>query len=64
METSDYTLRSGAYPDPMIMASSEVLSVDEPLNIVGSGFLPGEPITLVLVIDSIVSYVVGGRTGG
>ena len=31
----------------MIMARSEVL--------------PGEPITLVLVIDNIVSYVVGGR---
>ena len=45
----------------MFMASSEVLSVDEPLNIVGSGFLPGEPVTLVLVIDDDVSYVIGGR---
>ena len=38
------------------------MSVDQPLSIAGSGFLPGEPVTLVLVIDDIVSYVVGGRT--
>ena len=38
------------------------MSVDEPLSISGSGFLPGEPVRLVLVIDNIVSYVVGGRT--
>ena len=44
------------------MISAGVLSVDEPLSISGSGFLPGEPVTLSLVIDNIVSYVVGGRT--
>ena len=44
------------------MVSSGVMSVDEPLSINGSGFNPGEPVTLSLVIDNIVSYVVGGRT--
>ena len=44
------------------MISKTTITVDEPLNIVGSGFLPGEPVTLSLVIDNIVSYVVGGRT--
>ena len=45
-----------------IVVSAGVMTVDEPLNIVGSGFLPGEPVTLALVIDNIVSYLVGGRT--
>ncbi len=52
----------GVSPEAMIMVSSGVMSVDEPLSISGSGFLPGEPVTLALVIDNIVSYVVGGRT--
>ncbi len=52
----------GALPDAMILVSSAVMSVDEPLTIAGSGFLPGEPVTLALVIDNIVSYVVGGRS--
>ena len=46
----------------MIVVNSGVVSVDEPVSISGSGFLPGEPVTLVLVIDNIVSFVVGGRT--
>ena len=49
-------------PEAAILLSSGVMSVDQPLSIAGSGFLPGEPVTLVLVIDDIVSYVVGGRT--
>ena len=52
----------GVSPEAMIVVSSGVMSVDEPLSIHGSGFLPGEPVTLALVIDNIVSYVVGGRT--
>ncbi len=52
----------GVSPEAIIMVSSGVMSVDEPLTIAGSGFLPGEPVTLALVIDNIVSYVVGGRT--
>ena len=52
----------GVSPEASIMGSSGVMSVDEPLSIHGSGFLPGEPVTLALVIDNIVSYVVGGRT--
>ena len=53
---------SGPWPEAMIMVSSGVMTVDEPLSIAGSGFLPGEPVTLVLVIDNIISYVIGGRT--
>ena len=52
----------GVSPEASLMVSSGVMSVDESINISGSGFLPGEPVTLVLVIDNIVSYVVGGRT--
>ena len=33
----------------MTMVNCEVLSVDEPLNIVGSGFLPGEAVTVTIV---------------
>ena len=61
-ETTETPLMGGYYSDAMIMVSSDVLTVDEPLNIVGSGFLPGEPVMLVLVIDDIIRYVVGGRT--
>ncbi len=53
---------SGPRPEAMIMVSSGVMTVDEPLTIAGSGFLPGEPVTLVLVVDDIVSFVIGGRT--
>ena len=52
----------GVSPEASIMVSSGVMSVEEPLTISGSGFLPGEPVTISLVIDNIVSYVVGGRT--
>ncbi len=52
----------GVSPGAKLMVSSGVMSVGEPLSIAGSGFIPGEPVTLVLVIDNIVSYVVGGRT--
>ena len=47
-------------PTAVIMVSSGVMSVDEPLSIKGAGFIPGEPVTLSLVIDNIVSYAVGG----
>ena len=49
-------------PEAAIMVSNAVMSVDEPLTIAGAGFLPGEPVRLVLVIDDIVRYVIGGRT--
>ena len=49
-------------PEAAITVSTRVLSVDEPLTIAGAGFLPGEPVTLFLLIDDIVSYVIGGRT--
>ncbi len=49
-------------PETVIMLSNAVMSVDEPLTIAGAGFLPGEAVSLVLVIDDIVRYVIGGRT--
>ncbi len=52
----------GVSPEAMILVSSGVMSVDEPLTINGSGFIPGEPIMLLLVIDDIIRYVVGGHT--
>ena len=54
--------RQAQSPDARILLSSGVISVDQPLTISGSGFLPGEPVTLVLQIDEVVQYVVGGRT--
>ena len=54
----------GLRPEAAIMVSSGVMSVDEPLRIAGAGFLPGEPVTLLLVIDDIVRYIIGGRTAG
>ena len=52
----------GLRPEAAIMVSSGVMSVDEPLRIAGAGFLPGERVRLVLLIDDIVRYVIGGRT--
>ena len=51
-----------APPEAAIMVSAGVLSVDEPLTIAGAAFRPGEPVTLVLRIDEVVQYVIGGRT--
>ena len=61
-ETTEPPLMGDYHSGAMIMVNCEVLSVDEPLSILGSGFLPGEPVMLVLVIDDIIRYVVGGRT--
>ena len=52
----------GVSPEAMIVVNSGVVSVDEPVSISGSGVLPGEPVTLVLVFDINISFVVGGRT--
>ena len=49
-------------PEAAIMVSAGVLSVDEPLTVAGAAFRPGEPVTLVLSIDEVVQYVIGGRT--
>jgi hypothetical protein len=38
------------------------MSIDEPLQVYGSGFLPGEPVSLALIIDDIVRWTVGSRT--
>ena len=54
--------QDGVSPEASIMLSGDTMSVNEPLSISGSGFIPGEPVTLALVVDNIVSYVVGGRT--
>ena len=46
----------------MIVVNSGVMFVGEPVSISGSGVLPGEPVSLVLVFDINISFVVGGRT--
>lgn len=40
------------------------MSLDQPLGVSGSGFLPGEPVKLLLVIDDADSHVIGGPTAG
>ncbi len=49
-------------PAAMILVSSDTISLDQPLTIAGTGFRPGEPVRLVLVIDDVIRYVVGGHT--
>ena len=51
---------SGVSPEAAITLSESTLTLDEPLAIWGSGFLPGEPVLLVLVVDNIISGQVGG----
>ena len=50
----------GVSPEAQIMLSESTLTLDEPLQVWGSGFLPGEPVTLLLVVDAINNWVVGG----
>ena len=56
--------QGGPAPSPgaAILLSRGVLSVNQPITISGSGFLPGEPVTLVLAIDDVDSRVIGGPT--
>ncbi len=58
--------RGGEAPSPeaAILLSNGIASVDQPLSVSGSGFLPGEPVKLLLVIDDVDSHVIGGPTAG
>ncbi len=51
----------GVSPEASIVLSQSALTLEQPLIIWGSGFLPGEPITLSLVVDDIISWTVGSR---
>ncbi len=56
--------REAPSPEAAILLSNGILSVDQPLSVSGSGFLPGEPVKLLLVIDDVDSHVIGGPTAG
>lgn len=51
----------GVSPEASIRLSESALTMEQPLTIRGSGFLPGEPVTLSLVVDDIISWTVGSR---
>lgn len=51
---------NGVSPEASIMLSSSFATVDEGLMVRGSGFLPGEPVAVLLVIDNNLSPFVGG----
>ena len=51
--------RDGVSPEARIEVSQAVLSLDEPLTIRGSGFKPGEPVAILLIIDENLSPLVG-----
>ncbi len=46
-----------------IAVSKSILTMTEPLTIHGSGFDPGEPVLLMLVIDLYLQRIIGGATG-
>ena len=50
-------------PEASIALAKSVLTLDEPVTIWGSGFLPGEPVTLQLMIDDVPSTVIGQTLG-
>lgn len=53
----------GISPEAAIIVDKAVLTMNEPLVIRGSGFLPGEPLTLMLQINSAPALIIGGGTG-
>jgi hypothetical protein len=54
----------GVSPQAAIMASKNTLATsDDPFSIWGSGFLPGEPITLTLQVGQDSEIVLGGAAG-
>ena len=54
----------GVSPQAAIMVSKNTLATsDDPFAIWGSGFLPGEPVTLTLQVGQDAQIVLGGATG-
>ena len=50
-------------PQASISVSKSALTVSEPFTVMGSGFLPGEPVVVQLVISPSNSPIVGGASG-
>jgi len=46
-------------PEASLAVSKNTLSMSEPVTIMGSGFLPGEPVSLHVIIDSTFSPMIG-----
>ena len=50
-------------PQASISVSKSALTVSEPFAVMGSGFLPGEPVIVQLIISPSNSPIVGGASG-
>ena len=54
----------GVSPQAMIVVDKmQVATSGDPITVMGSGFLPGEPVVLTLMINSDDSIIVGGQRG-
>ena len=54
----------GVSPQASISLSSDTLATaGDPVTVTGSGFLPGEPVTLQLLVNEHISIIVGGARG-
>ena len=51
---------NGVSPQAAIAVDSDVIAIDSPLTISGSGFRPNEPVALLLVVDQNLQPFVGG----
>ncbi len=51
---------NGVSPEAALALSSSSITIDGGLTVWGSGFLPGEPVAVLLVIDNNLSPFVGG----
>ena len=55
---------AGVSPQAMISVDKmRVAASDDPIMVMGSGFLPGEPVLLTLMINSDNSIIIGGHRG-
>ena len=50
-------------PQANLSVSKSALTVSEPFTVMGSGFLPGEPVIIQLVISPSDTPIVGGASG-
>ncbi len=53
----------GVSPQASVMSSKSVMTMSEPFTVSGSGFRPGEPVVVQLVIGEFASPIAGGARG-
>lgn len=53
----------GISPQASVMSSKAVMTMSEPFTVTGSGFIPGEPIVVQVVIGEFASPIAGGARG-